>query len=73
MTISLRVNNEETDLIKSYAAAKGISVSELIRESVIERIENEIDLKLYNEALNEFNENPVMYSLDEVTKELGLK
>ena len=50
----------------------GITVSELIRKSVLERIEDEFDLKLYNEAIEEYKKNPVSYSLDEVEKELGL-
>lgn len=41
MTISLRLNEQDTKLIKSYAQLKGISVSELIRQSVLERIETE--------------------------------
>ena len=45
-----------------------LSVSELIRQSVMERIENEHDLKLFNEAISEYNNNPVTYSLDEAER-----
>ena len=54
MTISLRLSEEDTQLIKSYAALNGISVSELIRRAVIERIEDEFDLKSYNESMAEY-------------------
>ena len=47
-------------------------VSELIRQTVMERIENEYDLELFNKAINEYKDAPVTYSLDEVEKELGL-
>ncbi len=73
MTISLRLNDEDTVLFKKYAELNGITVSELLRQSVIERIEDEYDLNAYKEAMAEFKKNPVTYSLDEVEKELVLK
>lgn len=73
MTISLRLNDEDTVLFKKYAELNGITVSELLRQSVIDRIEDEYDLNAYKEAMAEFKKNPVTYSIDEVEKELGLK
>ena len=73
MTISLRLNEQDTELIKSYAALQNVSVSELIRRIVLERIEDEYDLKEYEKALAEYKANPVTYSLDDVEKELGLR
>ncbi len=73
MTVSLRLNERESMLFKKYADINGITVSELIRQSVLERIEDEYDLKDYEKALAEYNANPVTYSLDEVEKELGLR
>ena len=48
MTISLRLNEEDTMLIKKYADINKITVSELIRQTVIERIENEYDLEMFD-------------------------
>lgn len=73
MTISLRLNDADTLLFKKYAELNGITVSELIRQSVIERIEDEYDLKAYEKAIIEYKANPVTYSLNEVEIELGLK
>ncbi|WP_320129394.1 type II toxin-antitoxin system RelB family antitoxin [uncultured Sphaerochaeta sp.] len=73
MIISLRLNNEDTLFIKKYAELKGISVSELVRQSVLERIEDEYDLKAYNTAIADYRANPVTYSIDEVERELRLK
>lgn len=73
MTISVRLNDADTELIKSYAALNNISVSELVRQAVMEKIEDEIDLKLFNEAMEEFKNNPRAYTLDEAEKELGLR
>ena len=72
MTISLRLTNEDSILIKKYAEINNISVSELIRQTLLERIENEYDLECFDRALAEYKENPVTYSLDEIEKELGL-
>ena len=60
-------------LIKKYAELNKLSVSDLIRQTVMERIENEYDLEMFNKALEEYKNDPVTYSLDEVEKELGLK
>lgn len=72
MTISLRLNESDTMLFKKYAELNGITVSELVRRSVIECIEDEYDLKAYEEAMAEFKANPATYSLDDVEKALGL-
>jgi hypothetical protein len=73
MTISLRLNDADTMLFKKYAELNGITISELVRQSVIERIEDEYDLKAYEKAMAEYKVNPVTYSLDEVERELGLQ
>lgn len=72
MTISLRLNDADTTLFKNYAELNGITISELVRQSVIMRIEDEYDLKAYERAMAEYNANPISYSLDEVERELGL-
>ena len=68
MTISLRLNESDTKLFKNYANMHGISLSELVRQSVIERIEDEYDLKSYNEAISEYRKNPVTYTHEEVCR-----
>lgn len=73
MTISVRLSEADTELIKSYAALNNISVSELVRQAVMEKIEDEIDLKLFDEAMDDFKKNPKTYTLDEAEKELGLR
>ena len=73
MAISLRLNERDSDLFKRYADMNGISVSELVRQSVMTRIEDEYDLQAYDKALAAFRSDPVTYSLDDVEKELGLQ
>ena len=72
MTFSLRLSNEDSMLIKKYASVHNLSVSELIRQSVMERIENEYDLDAFRKAMEEYRENPQTYSLEEMERELGL-
>ena len=73
MTISLRLSNEDSLLIKKYAELKKMSVSELVRKTVMERIADKYDLKAYQKAMENFRKDPTTYSLDEVERELGLK
>lgn len=42
MTISLRLNNEDSELIKAYANMNGLTVSELLRRSVLEIVSTAI-------------------------------
>jgi RHH-type transcriptional regulator, rel operon repressor / antitoxin RelB len=70
MTISLRLAEEESNLIKSYAALHGISVSELVRQAVLERIEDEYDLQIFDEAMKKHRKNPVIYTHDELCEML---
>ena len=72
MTFSLRLSDRDSDLFKRYAEMHGITVSELVRQSVLARIEDEFDLQTYDKALAAFHEDPVTFTLDEVEKELGI-
>ena len=72
MTISMRLNDNDSKLIKAYADMHGLTVSELMRESVLDRIEDEYDLKIFEEAMAEYKDNPATYSLEDVAKELDL-
>ncbi len=72
MTISVRLSEKETELIKAYAEINHISLSDLIRNAVIEKIEDEYDLECYEKAIKEYEQNPNTYTLEEVKEELGL-
>ena len=72
MTISVRLNDKDMELIKAYADMNNISLSDLIRTAVLEKIEDEYDLESYNKAINEYRQNPKTYTLKEVKEELGL-
>lgn len=72
MSITIRVTEQETELIKRMAEFYGKTVSEYIRTTLLEKIEDEFDIKVGEEALKEYKENPVSYSFEEVNKMLGI-
>ena len=72
MTISLRLSDEDSQLIKSYAAMKKMSVSDVMRNAVLEAIEDEYDLQAYSEAMEEFKKSPVTYTHEEVRRMLEI-
>lgn len=73
MTISVRLNEEDTELFKKYAELNNVSLSEMIRNAVLEKIEDEYDLKCYQEAITEYRKNPVTYTHEEVARLLDLE
>ncbi len=73
MTISVRLSDKDTELIKAYADMNNISLSDLVRNAVIEKIEDEYDLECYKKAMEEYKKNPKTYTMEEVKKELGLQ
>lgn len=72
-TMTIRLDEEEKNFISEYARTFGTSVSEFMRTCALDRIEDETDLKLWNDAKAEFDANPITYSADEVAKEFGLR
>lgn len=50
----------------------GVTVSEFMKQSVLERIEDEIDIGIHNEGIEEYKRYPVSHFLEEIEKELDL-
>lgn len=71
--LSVNLNDEEYKAIEKYALLKGIIMSEALKEVFFQRIEDESDIKAFDEALANFEKDPVTYTNDEVMKEFGLK
>ncbi|MCL2654998.1 MAG: ribbon-helix-helix domain-containing protein [Coriobacteriia bacterium] len=72
-TVTLRLPEEDAELIKSYAAQERRTVSDVIRLAILEKIEDEYDLKLYKQAMAEFEKDPTTYTLAEIKEMHGLK
>ena len=72
MTISMRLNEQDAALMKQYAEFSGLTVSEMIRRTVLEKIEEEYDLQAYQKAWAAYQADPQTLTLNEVEQELGL-
>jgi predicted DNA-binding protein len=68
MVLSIRFTDEEVNVLKKFAVLEGISVSELIRSSVFEKIEDVLDLGLVEEGIKQYQKDKKTYSLSEVKK-----
>ena len=73
MTISIRLNEEDAKLIKSYAKINKTTISEFVRKAVLEKIEDEYDLECYYKAMEEFKKNPKTYTHEEVKRMLNIE
>ncbi|MBE6039663.1 MAG: CopG family transcriptional regulator [Clostridiales bacterium] len=65
MAISLRLSDQDNKLIRDFAKLYGLSVSEFIRNTVIERIEDEIDIQAYRDAMAELEKDQTTFSMEE--------
>jgi hypothetical protein len=67
------MDSTEKELIARYAEVFGYSSSEFMRKSTLERIEDELDLKEWDDAKAAYEKNRVSYSLQEVMEEFGIR
>lgn len=67
-TMTIRLDSSEKQLISDYAKTFGTSVSEFMRRCALDRIEDELDLKAWNEAKAEFDADPVTISAADIAK-----
>ncbi|MGL5355607.1 MAG: type II toxin-antitoxin system RelB family antitoxin [Fusobacteriaceae bacterium] len=71
--VSVRLNHEEEILLKQIANFEGVGVSSYIKKIVFERLEEEYDLKVAENAYKTHVEsNQKTYSFDSVIEELGI-
>ncbi len=73
MSFSIRVSKQESELIRKYAALNNQSVSEVMRRAILEKIEDEFDIFLYDEAMNEHKNNGKTYTIAEAKQLLDLE
>lgn len=65
-SITLRMNDRENSLVRNYAKANNMSISELVRQSVLEKIEDEIDLNIYKLTIQEHKKQAEDISFDDM-------
>lgn len=73
MAISIRMTQEEQNLVASYARFHAISVSEAVRRAIFERIEDEYDIAVADEAYREYvADGKRSRPISELWEELGI-
>jgi len=71
--VSLRVTEQEKDMMDAYAKVHGVNLSEAIKEAFFQMLEDEYDLQAVREHREKKERGEVkFYSLDEIEEELGL-
>jgi len=55
--LSFYLDGQDEKLIKNYAKSKNISVSSFLRSLAVEKIEDDLDDRLYEEAVREDKAN----------------
>lgn len=72
MAFSIRLTAEEKSLAESYAKIHAISLGEAFKRALFERIEDEYDITIADEAYREYLSNPKTYSHEEAREMLGI-
>ncbi len=68
--VSLRLNEEENNLFRTYSKHTGKSLSELFKSALANQIEDELDYETGIKALKDYEKNPVTYTIDDLILEL---
>lgn len=69
--ISLRLNDKEEKLLKEVADFEGLGLSSYLKKIIFERLEDEYDLKLAEEAYNRHVKNgSKTINFEDLAKEL---
>lgn len=66
-TISLRISEQEDILLKEYLSINNLQLSKFIRDTILEKIENDLDEEKILNSLKEAKEDK-SYSFEEVFK-----
>ncbi|MDY6053517.1 MAG: DUF6290 family protein [Anaerovibrio sp.] len=73
MSFSIRLNDEEKMLADSYAKLHGMALGEAFKTALFEKIEDEYDVSLADEAYKEYVDNGCKSQpIDELWNELGI-
>jgi hypothetical protein len=69
--MTFRLAEEEKNLIQAYARLHVQPAAQIIRTAILERFEDEFDLRELDEAISK--NDGVFYSHDEIMREFGLR
>ncbi len=73
MAFSIRLTEKEKMIADSYAKLHAISLGEAFKQALFEKIEDEYDLAIFDEAYAEYEKNGKQSRpISELWKELGI-
>ena len=71
--VSIRFNDDEEEILKNYVKSKGINLSQYIKNTIFEKIEEEYDLKSVQKYLKAKSEGTLnLIPFEEAIKEWDL-
>lgn len=71
-TITIHISPVEKSLLQDLAEFHGVTLSEFIKNTMLEITEDEFDLKVAEVALIYNQKNPETFTLEEVAQNLGI-
>jgi len=72
VNLTASFSDETFALMESFAKEQEVNLSDVMRQKMLDWLEDQEDLRDAEAAYEEYLKNPVSYSLDEVKAELGL-
>ena len=71
--LSIRIDKDQELILEKFANTEGKSVSQFVRDTIFEKIEEEMDIQLFNERVHsKSRQKELSKSLEDVITELGL-
>lgn len=67
-TLTIRMDSTEKELLSKYAEVHGVTTSEFARKSILEKIEDDLDLKKWRASKNEYANDPQTLSATEIAR-----
>lgn len=72
-TITVRVSDDEKKFLDQMAKFSGKTLSDLLKSTTLESLEDAYDARVGDQAYEEYLQDPVTISHDELMKDLGLR
>ena len=70
--VTITFRDEAVALMKEFAAKKGLTLTEYCKQAILDRLEDDEDIRDADAAYAEYLKNPVTYTLDDIKAELNL-
>lgn len=70
--VTISFNEKAIELMKGFAAERGLTLLEYVKQAVLDRLEDDEDIRDADAAYAEYLKNPVTISHEQLKQELGL-